>query len=128
MSVRILDSIVLVCGKSDGRFPSFHSFIIEDGRGGAVLFDTGCGAEAPGEGTMRFRVKTVINSLTHPDHSAGNGLFDHTARVPMLKEVIETGGGVCALSEEANREFLKEFSDQDEGALRSFLVRIRDQG
>jgi glyoxylase-like metal-dependent hydrolase (beta-lactamase superfamily II) len=96
---RISDSIILVRGKSDGRFPYSHSFIIEDGDGGAVLLDTGCGAEALGEVVRRFRVKTIINSHTHPDHSAGNGLFDHSVRVLMPKEGIETGGDVRALSE-----------------------------
>jgi glyoxylase-like metal-dependent hydrolase (beta-lactamase superfamily II) len=96
---RISDSIILVRGKNDGRFPYSHSFIIEDGEGGVVLLDTGCGAEALGEVMRRFRVKTVINSHTHPDHSAGNGLLAHTVRVLMPEEGIGTGGNVCALSE-----------------------------
>jgi DNA-binding MarR family transcriptional regulator len=69
----------------------------------------------------RLAAQGLVTRGEHPD--------DRRAILVGLTETgTETARKVAALSEEANREFLKEFSGEDEGALRSFLVRIRDQG
>jgi len=92
----ITDNILLVRGKNKGKFPSSHSILILDKE--VVLVDTGCGIETLEEITREYDVSYVINSHTHPDHSAGNWLFnDRSIHVP--EEGFDTSGNVVALSE-----------------------------
>ncbi len=99
MFEKIDDSITLVHGKLNGRFPFSNSVIITDGEGSAALLDTGCGPEAIEEIKKAYPVRTVINSHGHPDHSASNGRFDGSVRVHMPEEGIDTGGNIRALAD-----------------------------
>jgi DNA-binding MarR family transcriptional regulator len=68
----------------------------------------------------RLAAQGLVSRGEHPD--------DRRAILVGLTEAgSETAHKVTVLSEEANREFLKEFSEEDENALRSFLVSIRDK-
>lgn len=92
----VTDNIVLVKGKNEGRFPNSHSILILDNE--TVLIDTGCGIETLKLLRKDYEVNYVINSHTHPDHSAGNWIFkDKPIFVP--KEGYDTSGNIIALSE-----------------------------
>jgi len=94
----IADSITLVRGKLNGRFPYSHSVVIEE-PDGAVLLDTGSGIETIEEVKRAYPIRRVINSHTHPDHSAGNGLFDGSVVVQVPREGLETAGNIRALAD-----------------------------
>jgi glyoxylase-like metal-dependent hydrolase (beta-lactamase superfamily II) len=95
----IADSITLARGKLNGRFPYSHSVVIQDGAAGAVLLDTGCGAEAIEEIKRTYKIHAVINSHGHPDHSSGNGAFDASVTVHMPAEGFDSGGNIRALAD-----------------------------
>jgi len=91
----ITDNIFLVKGKNEGRFPYSHSILILDED--LVLIDTGCGIRILKQLKRKYDVSYVINSHTHPDHSAGNWVFkDRPLYVP--EEGFDTSGNVVALS------------------------------
>jgi len=91
----ITDNIFLVKGKNEGRFPYSHSILILDED--LVLIDTGCGIRILKQLKRKYDVSYVINSHTHPDHSAGNWVFkDRPLYVP--EEGLNTSGNVVALS------------------------------
>jgi len=91
----VTDNIFLVKGKNKGRFPYSHSILILDKE--IVLIDTGCGIETLKQLKREYDVSYVINSHTHPDHSAGNWVFkDRPIHVP--EEGFDTSGNVVALS------------------------------
>ena len=69
----------------------------------------------------RLAAQGLVSRAEHPDDR-------RAILVGLTENGTETARKVSALSEEANREFLKEFSREDEGKLRGFLVRIRDKG
>lgn len=95
-SEAVTDNIVLVKGKNEGRFPYSHSILILDIE--TVLIDTGCGIETLKRLKKDYALTYVINSHTHPDHSAGNWIFkDRPIYVP--KEGCATSGNIIALSE-----------------------------
>jgi glyoxylase-like metal-dependent hydrolase (beta-lactamase superfamily II) len=62
--------ITLIKGKNNGRFPFSHSILIEDEV--TAFIDTGCGIE-----TLKKlkSIDTIVNSHSHPDHTAGNWVF-----------------------------------------------------
>jgi glyoxylase-like metal-dependent hydrolase (beta-lactamase superfamily II) len=92
----ITDHISLIKGKNKGRFPYSHSILILDEE--IVLIDTGCGIETLKQLKREYDISYVINSHTHPDHSAGNWVFnDRPIYVP--EEGFDTSGDVVALSE-----------------------------
>ncbi len=105
----ITDRIFLVQGKNKGRFPYSHSILILDED--IVLVDTGCGIENLKKLTKEYDVSYVINSHTHPDHSAGNWVLKHTPTyVP--EEGFETSGDLVALSERfVNKELAQEWQE-----------------
>jgi glyoxylase-like metal-dependent hydrolase (beta-lactamase superfamily II) len=105
----ITDHIFLVQGKNKGRFPFSHSILILDED--IVLVDTGCGIENLKKLTKEYDVSYVINSHTHPDHSAGNWVFKHTPTcVP--EEGFETSGDLVALSGRfVNKELAQEWQE-----------------
>ena len=69
---RLTSSVSVLAGPSNGAYPSGHSLLVR-GSGETVLIDPSVtvverrGAPAP--------VDAVINSHSHEDHMAGNGLF-----------------------------------------------------
>ena len=91
----ITDHIFLVQGKNKGRFPYSHSILILDKD--VVLVDTGCGIETLKKLKKEYDVSYVINSHTHPDHSAGNWVLKDTP-IYVPEEGFETSGDLVALS------------------------------
>jgi glyoxylase-like metal-dependent hydrolase (beta-lactamase superfamily II) len=92
----VTDKVFLVKGENEGRFPYSHSILILDDETG--LIDTGCGIEILKRLKREYKVDFVINSHTHPDHSAGNWVFrDKPIYVP--EEGFGTSGDIKALSE-----------------------------
>mgnify|MGYP002153768709 CR=1 FL=1 len=92
----ITDHILLIRGKNKARFPYSHSILILDEE--TVLIDTGCGVDVLKQLKREYYVSYVINSHTHPDHSAGNWVFnDLPIYVP--EEGFDTSGDMAALSE-----------------------------
>jgi glyoxylase-like metal-dependent hydrolase (beta-lactamase superfamily II) len=73
MEVQLTENIFLIEGKNKGSFPYAHSILIRDRE--SALIDTGCGTEI----LQRYKnekIKYVINSHLHPDHTKGNWLFE----------------------------------------------------
>lgn len=103
----ITNRVFLVKGKNKGRFPYSHSFLILDED--IVLVDTGCGIQTLRKLKKEYDVSYVINSHTHPDHSAGNWVFkDRPIYVP--EEEFETSGDLIALSRRfVNKELAQEW-------------------
>jgi glyoxylase-like metal-dependent hydrolase (beta-lactamase superfamily II) len=92
---RVTDKIFLIKGKNGGKFPYSHSILILDEK--TVLMDTGCGIEILKRLKREYKIDFVINSHTHPDHSAGNWVFrDRPIYVP--QEGYSTSGDIKALS------------------------------
>ena len=92
----ITDHIFLVRGENKAKFPYSHSILILDKE--VVLIDTGCGLETLKRLRKEYDINYVINSHTHPDHSAGNWTFSDR-RIYVPKEGFATSGEVIALSE-----------------------------
>lgn len=91
----ITNQIFLVHGENSGRFPHAHSLLIVADE--TVLIDTGCGITLLKNLKTKFDIDYVINSHTHPDHSAGNWVFqDHRIFVP--QEAFSSSGNLVALS------------------------------
>ena len=91
----LTDHLALILGKDSGKFPYSHSILVVDED--IALIDTGCGIETLRRLKREYRVSCVINSHTHPDHSAGNWVFrDRPIHVP--EEGFDTSGNVVALS------------------------------
>ncbi len=92
----VTDNIFLVQGMNKGRFPYSHSILIVDED--VVLIDTGCGIKTLKRIREQYEVDYLINSHTHPDHSAGNWIFrDKPIHVP--EEGFKTSGNLNALSQ-----------------------------
>ncbi len=92
---QITDGIYLLHGNNDGRFPRAHSLLIESNK--TVLIDTGCGIRLLQQLRKQYELSYIINSHTHPDHSAGNWVFpDHRIFVP--QEGFSTSGDLIGLS------------------------------
>jgi glyoxylase-like metal-dependent hydrolase (beta-lactamase superfamily II) len=72
--IEIAPHIYLVQGENRGLFPFSHSVLIRDDV--TALIDTGCGIERLREMKERYRPDLLINSHAHPDHIAGNWVFD----------------------------------------------------
>ncbi len=103
----ISNRIFLVEGKNKGRFPYSHSILILDKD--IALIDTGCGVETLKNLKREYDIDYVINSHTHPDHSAGNWVFKGTF-VHVPEEGFETSGNLAALSKRfVNRELALEW-------------------
>jgi glyoxylase-like metal-dependent hydrolase (beta-lactamase superfamily II) len=72
--VEIIPGLLLLPGEREGRFPFAHSlFIQSDVR---ALIDTGAGIERLHWLRDQVPLDMVIASHSHPDHTAGNWLFD----------------------------------------------------
>jgi glyoxylase-like metal-dependent hydrolase (beta-lactamase superfamily II) len=96
---RITENIHLVEGKSNGRFPFSHSILIYSNSKETILIDTGCGIEILQNLKEKYQINRVINSHTHPDHSAGNWIFEadvESIEIPL--QGFNTSGNIFALS------------------------------
>ncbi len=97
---QISENVFLVQGKNQGHFPYSNSVLILTTSQEAVLIDTGCGIEILQKLTTQYNITTIINSHTHPDHSAGNWFFqDQVKSIIVPKEGFSTSGNIIALSE-----------------------------
>jgi len=102
----ITDNIILIKGKNEGKFPFSHSILALDEEN--ALIDTGCGIDTLKQLERKYDISYVINSHTHPDHSAGNWVFsDKPIYVP--KEGFDTSGNVVALSQRFVSKKLAQF-------------------
>ncbi len=72
--VQVKGPVWLLAGRQRGRFPFCHAVLIKD-QGVTALVDPGCGLEVLEPLAAGGEVDLVLNSHTHPDHSAGNHLF-----------------------------------------------------
>ncbi|MFX1505184.1 MAG: MBL fold metallo-hydrolase [Promethearchaeota archaeon] len=96
---RITKDIHLVEGKNNGRFPFSHSILIFSNSKETILIDTGCGIEILQNLKKKYLINRIINSHTHPDHSAGNWVFEadvESIEVPL--QGFNTSGNIFALS------------------------------
>ncbi len=90
---QVTSNITVIKGKNRGKFPFSHSILIEDDI--TALIDTGCGIENL---TQLRNIDVVINSHSHPDHTAGNWLFQGIPlKVP--EEEVDFNSNVKKLSE-----------------------------
>jgi len=69
----ISEKIHVIHGKNRGRSPFSHSFLILDTA--HVLFDSGCGLDVLETVIRTCGIDLVVNSHSHPDHTAGNWLL-----------------------------------------------------
>ncbi|MFW9917742.1 MAG: MBL fold metallo-hydrolase [Candidatus Thorarchaeota archaeon] len=96
----VTDKLLIIRGQNRGRFPFSSSILITPSNCQAVLIDTGCGLNILKELRQKFSIVTIINSHTHPDHSAGNWLFEKdNCPIYVPREGFETAGNLFALSE-----------------------------
>ncbi len=96
---RISNNLFLIEGKNRGQFPFSHSILIISNSNESVLIDTGCGIETLREIKKKYNIYRIINSHTHPDHSAGNWLFQaNTEAIMVPVEGFNTSGNILALS------------------------------
>jgi glyoxylase-like metal-dependent hydrolase (beta-lactamase superfamily II) len=91
----VTDHIYLIRGKNKARFPYSHSILVLDEE--TVLIDTGCGIETLKKTKKEYDISYVINSHAHPDHSAGNWVFDDRP-IHVPEEGFDTSGNLLALS------------------------------
>jgi glyoxylase-like metal-dependent hydrolase (beta-lactamase superfamily II) len=113
-SQRISNNIYLVQGKNNGKFPFSHSILIFNNQKEAVLIDTGCGIEKLHLLKKENHIYRIINSHTHPDHSAGNWLFQEDVEsIDVPLQGFNTSGNILALSERFTKpgEIAKKWRD-----------------
>ncbi len=91
----LTDQIYLLHGENKGRFPRAHSILVEAEE--TVLIDTGCGIPLLKTIKNEFDINYIINSHTHPDHSAGNWVFNGQP-IYVPQEAFNTSGNIVALS------------------------------
>ncbi len=92
----VTDFIFVIRGQERPSFPPCHSILIDDED--VVIIDTGCGTDILDRIRHEFDVSYVINSHTHPDHSAGNWtLADKPVWVP--KQGFDVSGDMNAIAE-----------------------------
>ncbi len=94
--IPVVGPIKLLSGRNRGQFPFSHSFIIDDAD--TALIDTGPGLEVLRPWAEPGRIDLVLNTHTHPDHSAGNHLFDGV-EILVPEPAFDVSGDKTALSE-----------------------------
>jgi glyoxylase-like metal-dependent hydrolase (beta-lactamase superfamily II) len=90
----LTNRLALVHGTNEGVFPHSHSILVLGEE--VVLIDTGCGIETLNLLKSEYRVDYVINSHTHPDHSAGNWVLEGRP-IYVPREGFDTAGDATAL-------------------------------
>lgn len=100
MLTEIVPNFFLVEGQKKGRFPFSHSFLICNENNQALLIDTGSGIEIIQELIKKYRITQVINTHAHPDHSAGNYLFNQE-KIPISvpNEALPHAGNLQMLAQ-----------------------------
>jgi glyoxylase-like metal-dependent hydrolase (beta-lactamase superfamily II) len=102
MLVPLSDQIFRIDGENKGRFPRAHAFYVKDDI--CALIDSGCGIGVLAAFKKKYPVDLVINSHCHPDHGAGNWVFDgqplwvpddgtdsHGRFLPLSQRLVEPG-------------------------------------
>ena len=92
----LTDCIYLIKGENISSFPPSYSILIRDEE--VVLIDTGCGIENLKKIKKEYGIDCVINSHAHPDHAAGNWVFDGSP-IHVPEEGFDVSGNMAALSE-----------------------------
>ena len=69
---KLTDSVSVLIGDSNGAYPSGNSLLVE-GAGERILIDPSVTLVA--KGGVPAHVDAVVNSHSHEDHMAGNGMF-----------------------------------------------------
>ena len=104
---RLSDAVSVLVGANNGSYPSGNSLLVR-GRGETVIIDPS--VDVVSRGGAPAPVDAVINSHSHEDHIAGNGLFAD-ARIHVhdadLPGVVSIDGlmAVYGLAGEARRDF-----------------------
>jgi glyoxylase-like metal-dependent hydrolase (beta-lactamase superfamily II) len=103
----LTDCIYLIKGENISSFPPSYSILIRDEE--VVLIDTGCGIENLKKIKKEYGIDYVINSHAHPDHAAGNWVFEgRPIHVP--EEGFEASGNIAALAEIFSSEELAQLT------------------
>ncbi|MBA4393402.1 MAG: hypothetical protein C0407_07600 [Desulfobacca sp.] len=102
MLVPLSDHLFRIDGENKGRFPRAHAFYVKDDI--CALIDSGCGIAVLEAFKKKHPVDLVINSHCHPDHGAGNWVFDsqplwvpddgtdsHGQIIPLSQRLVEPG-------------------------------------
>jgi ribonuclease/clavin/mitogillin len=102
MLVPLTDQLFRIDGENKGRFPRAHAFYVKDDV--CALIDSGCGIAVLEAFKKEHHVDLVINSHCHPDHGAGNWVFDgqplwvpddgtnsHGRLIPLSQRLVEPG-------------------------------------
>ena len=71
--VPLADKLFLVNVPNEGRFPLAYAFLIQGEK--TVLIETGCGQDICRALKDQYPIEAVYNSHAHPDHVAGNHIF-----------------------------------------------------
>ncbi|MFK8024333.1 MAG: MBL fold metallo-hydrolase [Ilumatobacter sp.] len=69
---KLTDSVSVLCGANKGGYPSGNSLLVR-GAGESILIDPS--VDVVSRGGVPAPVDAVVNSHSHEDHMAGNGLF-----------------------------------------------------
>jgi glyoxylase-like metal-dependent hydrolase (beta-lactamase superfamily II) len=103
----LTDCIYLIKGENISSFPPSYSILIRDEE--VVLIDTGCGIENLKKIKKEYGIDYVINSHAHPDHAAGNWVFEgRPIHVP--EEGFGASGNIAALAEVFSNEELAQLT------------------
>ncbi len=94
--IEVIPGLYLVPGEGEGRFPFGHSLLVEGE--GRALIDAGAGIERLRRLRDHIPLDMVIASHSHPDHTAGDWLFDG---LPLYAPAgaADTFGRIAPLSE-----------------------------
>jgi glyoxylase-like metal-dependent hydrolase (beta-lactamase superfamily II) len=104
---KLTDSVSVLCGANKGGYPSGNSLLVR-GAGETVLIDPSI--DVVNRGGAPAPVDAVINSHSHEDHMAGNGMFAdarlhvHYDDIPGVAS-IDGLMAVYGLDGDARREF-----------------------
>jgi glyoxylase-like metal-dependent hydrolase (beta-lactamase superfamily II) len=88
---RLTGAVSVLTGDSNGAYPSGNSLLVR-GAGETIVIDPSVTVVA--RGGVPAQVDAVVNSHSHEDHIAGNGLFASNARVHVHHEDLP---GVASL-------------------------------
>lgn len=94
--LQITDTMYLVPGQNNGRFPFSQSVYIDAER--RILFDAGIGSKPLREFMKSHPVDIVIVSHTHPDHIAGCGRLQTVAPIYVPAESEDSFGDLDKLA------------------------------
>jgi glyoxylase-like metal-dependent hydrolase (beta-lactamase superfamily II) len=113
--LRLTEHVSVLVGTDNGKYPSGNSLVVR-GDGEAVIIDPSVDVVARGGAPVR--IDAVINSHSHEDHLAGNGLFTdakvhiHLEDLPGARSIdglMDVYGLTGETREAFSREVIEEF-------------------